>query len=112
MPNPATRRAGPPSAPGFRRNPVALARSWQQSLDAGQVGDRSELARQVGVSGGHVTQVLSLLQLDSEAQQLVLDLGDPITSISPGVRSLRALIGLPAAEQLRRIKVSIKRVRG
>ena len=41
---------------------------------------------------------------------MVLDLGDPITSISPGVRALRALIGLPAAEQLRRIKVFIKRV--
>ena len=89
---------------------MALARIWQQNLDAGEVADRSDLARKFGVSRGHVTQILSLLQLDTEAQQLVLDLGDPITGISPGVRSLRALIGLPAAEQLRRIKVSIKRI--
>ena len=79
-------------------------------MESGEVTDRSELARRVGVSRGHVTQALGLVQLDAKAQQLVLDLGDPITSISPGVCALRAQIDLPAAEQLRRIKVSIKRV--
>ena len=89
---------------------MALARSWQESLDSGESADRSELARQVGVSRGHVTQILGLLQLDAEAQQLVFNLGDPIRSSGPGVRSLRALIGLPASKQIRRIKSALKRI--
>ena len=65
-------------------------------MDGDEVVDTSDLARKVDVSIRHVTQILGLFQLDTEAQLLVLDFGDPIVNNRPGVRSLWALIVLLA----------------
>ncbi len=38
-------------------NPMALAQEWQQLLESRAAASRAELARQLGVSRAHVTQV-------------------------------------------------------
>ena len=44
-----------------RRNPICLAREWQQLLDSGVAASRADLARKLGVSRARVTQVLKRL---------------------------------------------------
>ncbi len=78
-----------------RRNPIALAKEWKQRLEDHQIACRAELARQLGVSRAHVTQVLSLLSLAPEVQCTILALGDPIERQGLGIRALRALGRLP-----------------
>jgi hypothetical protein len=75
----------------LRRNPVALAREWQSLLDSGQVPSRAALARELGISRAHVTQVLDVLRLSHEQQQEVLALGDPIQGKTAGIHSVRKL---------------------
>ena len=72
------------------RNPVALAREWQGLLDNGAVPSRAGLARQLGVSRAHVTQVLSILRLPLQRQNAVLSLGDPLVGKQAGIHTLRA----------------------
>ena len=88
--------------PEKRRNPVALALDWQQCLDCGEFSSRAELARQLGVTRAHVTQVLSLLHLAPDARSLILTLGDPIKGKGFGIHTLRSLLHLPGDEQISR----------
>jgi hypothetical protein len=81
-----------------RRNPVALAREWQRLLDTGVVPSRAALAREMGVSRAHVSQVLSLLRLSTEEQQEVLALGDPMVGKGVGVHTLRRSVRLSTEE--------------
>ena len=68
LPQPASRRNSSGSIRQERRNPVALALDWQQRLDSGEFTTRAELARELGVTRAHVTQVLSLLHLVPEVR--------------------------------------------
>ena len=70
------------------RNPVALTREWQALLDNGGVASRAALARQLGVSRAHVTQVLGVLRLPLEEQRKVLAQGDPIQRKEAGIHAL------------------------
>lgn len=45
-----------------RRDPNERAREWRRMLEAGEVANRAELARRVGVSRARVTQVLRRVQ--------------------------------------------------
>jgi len=47
------------------RNPICLAREYKRMIDSGQVKNQAELARKLGISRARVTQILSLLKLDS-----------------------------------------------
>jgi hypothetical protein len=76
------------------RNPVALAREWQALLDSGEASSCAALARWLGVSRAHVTQVLSVLRLTLEEQQAILALGDPIKGRQPGIHTLREWVKL------------------
>lgn len=49
------------------RNPIAHARAWEQQIGSVIAASRVALARQLGVSRAHVTQVLSILILAPEA---------------------------------------------
>ncbi len=89
--------------PKLYPNPIALAQAWQLRLDAGAVKSRADLARQLGVSRAHVTQVLRLLLIAPQARDAILSLGDPIEGRIVGVHTLRSLASLPAEEQERRI---------
>ena len=85
-------------------NPIVLAQEWQRRLDAGEAASRADLARKLGVSRAHVTQVLRLLTMAPQVKATVLALGDPIEGRSIGIHTLRPLCNLSAKEQLRKLK--------
>ena len=89
------------SARKHRRNPIVLAREWQQKLAIGEVPTKAELAYQLGVSKAHVTHVLSLLQLSLELQNAVVALGDPMKGKRCGIHTLRNLLNVTHEEQVR-----------
>lgn len=49
----------------LRADPKARARKLQAMLDAGEVKNRAELARRLGLSRARVTQILSRIHLDN-----------------------------------------------
>jgi len=93
----------PPPIPRIYRNPVALAQEWQQRINSGEVESRAALARQLGVSRAHVTQVLRLLQLAPQVRDAVRALGDTTEGRIVGAHTLRALARLPDEEQERQV---------
>ncbi len=60
------------------RNPIYLARQWQQDLDKGKYSSRADLSRKLGVSRARVTQILNLLKLPEDIIQKVCAIGDPL----------------------------------
>ena len=84
----------------YRRNPIALAQSWQKWLATGEIASRAELARQLGFSRAHVTQVLNLLHFAPEVQETIVGLGDPIRGKWSGIHTLRSLLRFPAEQQV------------
>jgi hypothetical protein len=67
---------------------LALAHRWNDLIRSGEVRDRAELSRLVGVSRARVSQVMRLLDLAPEIQDAVL--GGEIDG--PGVeKELRAV---------------------
>ena len=104
LPQPVSRRKRSESNRKNRRNPVALALDWQQCLDSGEFSSRAELARHLGITRAHVTQVLSLLDFAPAAKSLILSLGDPLEGKGVGIHALRTLLRLPGDEQINWIK--------
>ncbi|MBI2935769.1 MAG: ParB/RepB/Spo0J family partition protein, partial [Chloroflexi bacterium] len=90
------------------RNPVAVAQEWQALLDTGEVASRAVLARRLGVSRAHVTQVLRLLQLAPEVINSVVALGDPLPSKVIGTHALRTFTVLRHEEQMARLNTLLK----
>lgn len=82
-----------------RRNLVALALEWRQILEYGEAASRAELARRIGVTRAHVTQVLSLNYLVLEAKKTVLSLGHPIEGKMFGIHTFRSPSSLLKGEQ-------------
>lgn len=93
----------PPSAPAHPvrqyRNPIAVAREWQDLLVAGECASQADLARALGVTRARVTQVLGLLELTPEVVEILVGLGDPLSTPVVTERSLRPLLKLPVEEQ-------------
>ena len=89
--------------------PIGLAHAWQRQLDTGAAESRSNLARQLGVSRAHVTQVLRLLRLAPRAREAILALGDPIEGRTVGAHTLRSLTHLSLEEQEQRVHGMIHR---
>ena len=104
LPQPVSRRRRFGSIRHTRRNPVALALDWQQCLDSAGFSSRAELARHLGITRAHVTQVLSLLDLAPAAKSLILSLGDPLEGKGVGIHTLRSLLHLSVDEQISKIK--------
>ena len=104
LPQPVSGRKRSGSIRHTRRNPVALALDWQQCLDSGEVSSRAELARQLGVTRAHVTNVLSLLDFAPQVRALILTLGDPIKGKGFGIHTLRSLLHRSVDEQINWIK--------
>jgi len=80
-----------------------IAQEWQQLIDSGQAGSTADLARHLGVTRAHVTQVLRLLHLSAQVQQAILALGGPMKFRGLGGHTLRALAILPPDDQVRKI---------
>ena len=97
-----TDRHEKPSKPKkLYRNPMALAQEWQQLLESGTAASRADLARQLGVSRAHVTQILRLVDLAPQVKGRVLSLGDPTEGHILGAHTLSSLTKLPVEEQVR-----------
>jgi hypothetical protein len=90
------------------RNPVLVAREWRQLLDD-QGLNRAQLARRLGITRARVTQTLRLLDLTPPVVEAVAALGEPQSKPVVTERSLRTLIGLPAAQQEDRLAQLIAR---
>ena len=82
------------------RNPIVMAREWQDALDRGTCSSRADLAREFGVSRARVTQILGLLDLAPEVVHTVVGLGDPLHHPIVTERMLRPLLKLPVNRQM------------
>ena len=68
-------------------------------IDSGEVKNQSELAHKLGISRARVTQILSLLKLDSFIIQELEKLGDPLKSKIVTERMMRPHVGKSSKEQ-------------
>ena len=68
-------------------------------IDKRQVKNQSDLARKLGVSRARVTQILSLLKLDSLILQELEKLGNPLKSRIITERMLRSYVNKSQQEQ-------------
>jgi hypothetical protein len=77
-----------------------LAESFQRRLDAGEVANRADFARQHGLTRARVTQLLDLLKLDPSILEYVrcLPAGTPERLVTE--KMLRPLVGLGHDAQL------------
>ncbi len=86
------------------RNPIYLAKQWQNMLENGFPSSQADLARKLGISRARVTQVLRLLRLNPDVLQTVASLGDPLRLPIVTERMLRPIVNLPTMEQKQRIQ--------
>jgi hypothetical protein len=84
---------------------VILAREWKEAIESGEYESQADLARTKGISRARVTQILNLLKLRAEVQEMVVRLGDPMSSGSVTERKSRDPLGLPGTGQRGAIKV-------
>lgn len=81
------------------RNPIFLAREWEEAKAAGDFLSQRAFARAIGLSHARVSQVLSLLRLCPDARKALDALGDPIHSRKVTERKLRPIVNLPKDKQ-------------
>jgi hypothetical protein len=74
------------------RNPVYLARQWQNDLAVGKYVSRADLSRKIGVSRARVTQILNLLKLPADIIDKAYAMGDPLPKRVVTERNLRLLL--------------------
>jgi hypothetical protein len=74
------------------RNPIILAREWQQALNSGKYSTQADFARRQGISRARVTQVLHLLNLAPDVLNAIAALGDPLPSRIITERTLRSMV--------------------
>ncbi len=76
---------------------------WRRQLDAGEVLDQADIARQEGVTRARVTQVMGLLRLAPEIQEQIQSLTD-ITGRPPVTERLLRPIGTIADPHIQLLK--------
>jgi len=81
------------------RNPIYLAREYKRMIDNGHVKNQSGFARKLGISRARVTQILSLLKLDSLIIQELEKFGDPLKAKIITERMLRPYVNKSFREQ-------------
>jgi hypothetical protein len=74
------------------RNPIYLARQWQQDLFDGKYNSKADLSRKLGVSRARVTQIFNLLKLPDDIIEKVSSMGDLLPKQTITERSLRRLL--------------------
>jgi hypothetical protein len=82
---------------GLYRNPIALAREWNELLK--KYPSQRALARDMGVGRHRVADVLCLLSLQTSIQDFLLKLGDPIKGPIITVHNLRPIATGSKAKQ-------------
>ena len=87
------------------KNPVYLAKEWQELLDSCQFKSKAELGRHIGVSRVRVVQVLDLLKLSPEVISKVSALGKTFKTRFMGEKTLRPLVCLTPAKQMEKVNL-------
>jgi hypothetical protein len=91
------------------RNPIYLAKAWQDALNSGQFASLADLARYYKISRARVTQIMNLLDLVPEVVDRIAALGNPLVAPVITERNLRSLLGLSIEEQKARITYMLSR---
>jgi L-lysine 2,3-aminomutase len=91
------------------RNPIYLAKEWQEALNCGRYISPAALARHLNVSRARVTQIINLLRLSPEVIEIIYSLGDPINGPIIAERRLRPLFGLVAEKQMAEVKIMLSK---
>ncbi|MBI5905524.1 MAG: hypothetical protein HZB86_08230 [Deltaproteobacteria bacterium] len=74
---------------------------WQRQLDAGEIQNKTEIARREGITRARVTQVMALLRLAPEFRKQILTMSDIIRTSAVTERRLRPIInGTEEARQM------------
>ena len=94
---------------GFHRNPIVIAKEWQDSIRNGDYLSRSDLARSKGVSRSRVSQVLRLLGLTPEVIAALKSLGDPLPLRLISEKKLSSLVDASPEEQKQEIKALLRK---
>jgi hypothetical protein len=74
---------------------LRTANRWQQLLDSGAVGSKSQIARREGLTRARVTQIMNLLRLAPTIQRRLLDSADSVDESTLTERALRPIARLP-----------------
>jgi hypothetical protein len=91
----------PPNKPekAMPVSPVALALTFQQMLEDGEVNNQSELARKVGLTRARVTQILNLLKLPARILEELQAIHEPAQIAFYSERRLRSIARLQSARE-------------
>ena len=91
---PSARAILKPTAPKTPRVTELLRKAieWQRQLDAGEVPNKTEIARREGITRARVTQVMSLLRLAPEYRKQILTMSDIIMTSAVTERRLRPIV--------------------
>jgi len=91
---PSARAILKPTGPKTPRVTELLRKAieWQRKLDAGEVQNKTEIARQEGITRARVTQVMSLLRLAPEFRKQILTMSDIIRTSAVTERRLRPIV--------------------
>jgi hypothetical protein len=75
---PSARAILKPTGPKTPRVTELLRKAieWERQLDAGEVQNKTEIARQEGITRARVTQIMGMLQLAPEIQEQILYMPD------------------------------------
>lgn len=91
---PSARATLMPRGPKIPRVTELLRKAieWQRQLDAGEVQNKTEIARQEGITRARVTQVMSLLRLAPDFRKQILTMPDIIRKSAVTERRLRPIV--------------------
>jgi len=91
---PPTRSILKPTGPKTLRVNELLnkAMEWQRQLDAGEIQNKTEIARREGITRARVNQVMSLLRLAPEFRKQILTMSDIIRTSAVTERRLRPFV--------------------
>jgi len=99
---PSARAILKPTGPKTPRVTELLRKAieWQRQLDAGEVPNKTEIARREGITRARVTQVMALLRLAPEFRKQILTMSDTIQKSAVTERRLRPIVsGTEGARQ-------------
>lgn len=87
---------------------LALAYRIQRAIEAGEIRDQAEAARQLGLTRARVSQLLDLTLLAPDIQERLLN----VEAVSLSERGLRVVAAIDAWEGQRRASVELPSRRG
>lgn len=85
--------------PKLYRNPIVIAKEYNDFINTGFAKSEADLARKLNISRVRVNQFMSLLKLDNEVIKNIETIGDPMSTQIISERKLRPLIKMAGDKQ-------------